>query len=207
MKLIIVRHAETTENRKERGRFHGHTHGKLSVLGKEQSRKLATRLSKEKIDVVYCSDLNRAKETLKPFLKKYKVKVIYTKELREGDMGIFTGKTKEDYLTWKENEPGKKWLRRFGKNLDFAIPKGESSKALQKRVAKVIEKIIKKEKSKNVLIMTHGKTKTMMLLYLLKKDYKKYKKKYTIANTGLSIVYIKDDGKHKARLINNTKHL
>ena len=207
MRLIIVRHAETTENKKEKGRFHGHTHGRLSKKGKQQAEKLATRLSKEKIDVVYCSDLNRAKETLKPYLQLHKIPVIYTRELREGHMGIFTGKTKEDYLTWKESEAGKKWLKRFGKDLHFAFPKGESSKALQERAAKIIEEVIKKEKGKNVLIMTHGKTKTMMLIYLLKKDYKKYKKKYTIANTGLSIVNIKEDGNHKARLINNTNHL
>lgn len=207
MKLIIVRHAETTENRKEKGKFHGNTHGKLSKNGKQQAKKLATRLSKEQIDIIYCSDLNRAKETLKPYLKLNKVPVIYTKELREGHMGVFTGKTKDEYLAWKESEAGKRWLSKFERKLDWALPGGESSNDLKKRASRVLEKIMKKEKGKNVLIMTHGKIKTMMLVYLLKKDYQKYKKKYTIANTGLSIIHIKDDGNHKARLINSTKHL
>ncbi|MEK6847076.1 MAG: histidine phosphatase family protein, partial [Nanoarchaeota archaeon] len=184
-----------------------HTHGKLSKKGREQARKLAHRLFREKIDVVYCSDLNRTKQTLMPYLKLHKVKVIYTKELREGHMGIFTGKTRDDYLAWKESESGKKWLAKFGKNLDWAFPKGESSKDLQKRAARIVEKIIKKERGKNVLIMTHAKTKIMMLMHLLNREYKTYRKKYNPPNTALSVIYIKDNGNHRARLINNLGHL
>jgi len=47
----------------------------------------------------------------------------------------------------------------------------------------------------------------MMLIYLLKKEYGKYAKKYKIANTGISVITIKEDGNHRARLINNIRHL
>ena len=208
MNLIIVRHAETTENKKgKEGILHGHTHGKLSRNGKEQAKKLADRISQDKVDIIYCSDLNRAKETLRPYLTLHKIKVIYTKELREVNRGIFTGKKMSEYLSWKESETGKRWLNKFKRKSDEKVPGGESLGDLKKRVSRILERIIKKEKGKNILILTHGKVKTMMLIYLLKKEYGKYAKKYKIANTGISVITIKEDGNHRARLINNIRHL
>lgn len=204
MKLIIVRHAETTHNRAKR--FQGRE-GKLSKKGEEQAKKMAYRLLKENIDVAYCSDYLRAKQTLNFYLKLYKVKVVYTKDLREMSVGIFAGRKINEYFPWRESEAGKKWYNKFKTKMDEKMPGGESYNELKKRVAKVLKKIIKKEKDKNVLIMTHGKLKTMMLIYLLKKEHSKYAKKYKIENTGISVINIKDNGNHRARLINNTKHL
>jgi len=204
MNLIIVRHAETTHNKA--GIFQGRF-GKLSKQGKQQAKKLAHRLLKEKINIIYCSDWHRAKETLKPYLKLSKLKVIYAEELREGSVGIFAGKKRSEYLQWKESDAGRRWFSKFKRKLDEKVPGGESFNDLKGRVSRILEKIIKKEKGKNVLIMTHGKLKTIMLLYLLKREYGKYVKKYNIANTGISIINIKDDGSHRARLINNIKHL
>jgi broad specificity phosphatase PhoE len=208
IKLILVRHAETTENSKKgSGRFHGHMHGTLSTHGMEQARALARRLVRERIDIVYCSDLRRAKQTIAPILKLCPVKVVYTKALREGDMGIFTGKTKHDYETWKKSETGQRWLARYGTGLDWAFPWGESSKDLSLRAKKFVEQIIAKERGKTVLIMTHGKTKTMILLHLLGKEYRTHRKKYSISNTGVSIVHVDERGRRRARLINCTRHL
>ena len=60
MKIIIVRHGETVGN--NLGITQGQNHGKLSKLGLKQVEKLANYLKNEKIDSVYCSDLNRCKE-------------------------------------------------------------------------------------------------------------------------------------------------
>ena len=65
MKLIIVRHAETGHNKE--GRFQCSA-GKLSKKGEKQAEKMAGRLVKEKVDVVYCSDYPRAKQTLEFYL-------------------------------------------------------------------------------------------------------------------------------------------
>jgi len=204
MKLIIVRHAETTHNRAKM--FQGSVE-KLSRQGKRQAKKLARRLFKENIDVTYCSDYLRAKETLEPYLKLRKVKVVYTKDLREMDVGIFAGKKITEYFPWRESEAGKKWYSKFKTKMDEKMPGGESYNDLKKRAAKILKKIIKKEKDKNVLLVTHGKIKTMMLIFLLKKDYEKYAKKYNISNTGVSIIHVDDNGNHRARILNSVKHL
>ena len=84
MRLLIARHGETIQNAKKI--IQGHTHGQLSILGKKQVKKLTKRLAKERIDIIYCSDLKRCKQTIKPLLKIKKVPIIYTKELREREI-------------------------------------------------------------------------------------------------------------------------
>ncbi|MEK6916030.1 MAG: histidine phosphatase family protein [Nanoarchaeota archaeon] len=81
MKLIIVRHGETFAN--EKGISCGWHNSRLNKVGLEQAKKLAYRLSNEKIDIIFCSDLMRCRQTIKPYLEKVKKEINYTKLLRE----------------------------------------------------------------------------------------------------------------------------
>jgi len=63
MRLILIRHGETIENKKRI--VQGHTHGTLSKNGIKQTRLVAKRLSDLKIDVIFTSDLRRAINTAK----------------------------------------------------------------------------------------------------------------------------------------------
>jgi broad specificity phosphatase PhoE len=207
MKLIIARHGETIENKT--GIMQGHSPGTLSKKGEKQAQKLAKRLSKIEFDLVYCSDLRRCKQTLSPLLKIKKQKVHYVKELREISRGKFNGKPSKEYTKYIQNKKYKNWLNKNNIKDSWyyrKIPGGESPKDVLKRVSKYVEKIIKKEKGKTILIMTHGVAKRMLLIYLLKKEIKHFSKLH-IPNTALSIINIKDDGNHRARLLNNTSHL
>jgi probable phosphoglycerate mutase len=187
--------------------FRGIIMASSQTLEKRSPRDWRIDCLRKKIDIAYCSDLNRARDTLKPYLALNKIKVFYTKELREGNMGIFTGVKRSDYYKWRESEAGKKWYSSHDKKKDEKLPGGEGIKELTVRASRILNKIIKKEKGKNVLIMTHGKLKKIMLAYLLKRDHAKYSKKYDGSNTALSVIKIMDDGNHKARLINSVKHL
>ena len=90
MRIYIVRHGETKEN-KERI-FQGHLPGDLSKKGIKESQKLKDYFKKITLDHIFCSDLKRAKDTLKEILKFHpQVPVTYTKILREKDYGIFSG--------------------------------------------------------------------------------------------------------------------
>jgi broad specificity phosphatase PhoE len=198
MKLVIVRHAETKANKKKI--LEGWNDGDLSNTGKIQAKQLAKRLAKEKIDAVYCSDLKRCKQTISPFLKIQKIPIVYTKKLRERHIGVFQGKSLQSFLKWLKKN-------RYEKSYSFKMPGGESFMDVKKRGAIFLDKIIKTKRNKNILIVTHATMKRAMLLYLLKKDEKKFFKKYKPKNTALSVIHIKDDGRHKARVLNSTKHL
>ena len=198
MKLIIIRHAETEYNKL--GLIQGHIDTILSKKGKEQAKKLSKRLSKEEINVVYCSDLKRCRQTIGPLLKMKNFSVIYTKELRERKFGIFEGKSKKEFIAWlKENNS-------LG-NYSIKLPKGESFPETRKRMNKFMNKIFKKEKGKSILIVTHGGAKVALLLNIFKKYDNTHYKKFSAENAALSIVNIKKDGNHEAKLINSTKHL
>lgn len=197
MKLFIIRHGETAYNKK--GIIQGHIDTSLARTGKEQAKKLAEKLIRFNIDVVYCSDLKRCKQTIEPFLKiKKNIHIYYTKELRERNFGIFEGKRGEKMKEWIKNE----------RNNDYntKLPGGESFVDVKNRLSKFFKKLFKKEKGKNVLLSTHGLTKKALLTYLFNKNKKDYRK-IRVPNTALSIVNIKDDGNHRAILLNSVSHL
>ncbi len=101
MKLILARHGETVENAE--GVLQGHLHGKLSERGLAHAKELAEKISSNLPDKIYSSDLARAKDTTKIVVEKYPdIPVEFTEQLRERDIGEFTGKTKKEL--GKENE-------------------------------------------------------------------------------------------------------
>jgi len=85
MKLYLIRHGQSKANEQ------GYHQGKgdiwqdtsLTKKGKEQTEIVADRLETEPIDIIYSSDLKRAKQTAKIIGKKKKIKIKYDKRLRE----------------------------------------------------------------------------------------------------------------------------
>lgn len=195
MKLIIARHGETFAN--EKGIACGqHNNSGLNEVGKLQAKKLAARLLKEKIDVVFCSDLKRCKQTLEPYLKQRKIPVHYSKLLREQNYGILDKKPMEFFMNWFKNNPGKD-------------PEGwESKEQLKERIANFITQKLSKCKGNNVLIVTHGRTKKMLISIIFAK-FPQYQDKINKAapNTGISIINLSDVENPMIELLNCGKHL
>lgn len=199
MKLIIVRHGETTHNRD--GVSQGQADTMLTELGKKQAQCLAERLVNEKIDTIYSSDLKRCKDTLKPFLKLKKMKVNYTADLREINMGVFQEKPMTEYVEWKKSRK-EKWDKIKPAN-------GESFVDVRFRIKKIIDYILEEEKGKIVLIMTHGKAKRAILMNLLNRNDEAYhdELRELSKNTAVTILNIKDSGKHEVESLYSVDHL
>src|SRR3989344_3682598 len=194
MRLFIVRHGETFAN--EKGIACGWYNSRLNKIGLGQSKKLASRLLNEKIDIIFCSDLIRCRQTIKPYLEKIKIKIHYTKLLRERHYGIFDGKPISSIIEWFNNNPGKD-------------PNGwESTERFMERMSKFISENFPNMKCKNVLVVTHGRAKRMLLEILLAKSEKdKERIKERVHNTGLSIIDFSDDENPILELLNCNKHL
>lgn len=195
MKLIIVRHGETIENRDKITQ--GQTHGRLSKTGILQSKKLAKRLVNEPIDLVYCSDLRRCKQTLKPLLKIRKLKVTYTKLLRERDKGIFNGQPEKAIKEWRKENP------------DAPIPGGETQEDLIKRTKEFIDELLHKSSYKNILIVTHGGPKQVLLWILCGRNTEHLAIiDQGSPNTGITILSFQGkDKKYLLDEIHSIKHL
>ena len=189
MKLILTRHGETEENK--RGILQGHLPGNLSKEGKEQAKKVALRLKNEKIDAVYSSDLKRAKDTAKEILKFHKnITVHYVKELREGNVGSYTGRIKSEV------------------DINHYPDDAEKLEKIRERAEKVLDKIYSKNKDKIVLFVTHSGIYKTILSIILDMPFENIKKEIgSPKNTAVSIFEIREDKKHKIHLLNCIKHL
>jgi len=188
MKLILTRHGETIENKKRI--VQGHLDGHLSEKGKEQARKLALRLKDEKIDAIYSSDLKRAADTAKEVAKYHKnIPINFVQELREADLGSFTGKCSKD-VDW-DNRPD-----------DI-----ESAASMQKRAKKLLDKVYDKYSDKTVLFVGHNGINKALISVILNKPDKDMEEIKNQFNTSVNIFEIREDKKHIVHLMNCVKHL
>lgn len=145
MKLVVVRHGETEENKK--GIIQGHKPGRLSKKGKKQVNEVANKLTKERFDAIYSSDLDRCVETAKP-IKEYhnSTPLYFDVAIRELSFGRLEG-----FPILLANL-GKK----IGAAFNLKAPGGESWKDLQERTRIFLNKLYKKYPEGQILIITHG---------------------------------------------------
>ena len=180
MKLILVRHGETEENVKKINQ--GHRPGKLTALGKEQANKLAQQLKDEKIDVIYCSDLKRTKDTLPPILRFHKrTPVHYVSEIREKGMGVFEG---------TERGSIRRHVKKHGAHYPTFRPKGgESFRDVKRRNIRFYQKMLKRHSNQTVLWVTHEGVIINVLLYVKGWPDKHYKK-LSQENAAMTIIEV-----------------
>lgn len=198
MRLFLVRHGETKENRD--GIIQGQTYGELSKLGRLQAIKIALRLKEEKFDHVYVSDLRRAVDTAQEILRFHNgVPVSFHKELREQNLGLLEGKPINSLM-----EEIKRQEVDF---LSFIPPDGESVREMNRRVCGFYRSILEKHKDHKILVVTHGGVIILMLLHIFGWDISRYSE-LVPQNTALSVIDIHSgEGRHHVILLNSVDHL
>ena len=143
MKIYFAAHSTTKDN--EANLSSGWKDVELSDLGIQQSKDLGERFKDIKIDLVCCSDLKRAVDTVKiAFDGKYSV--IADKRLRELNYGDFNGKPSDVV------EPMKK------EHIKEPYPNGESYEQAVARVQDFYKELKEKSPDKIVLIVGHRAT-------------------------------------------------
>jgi len=118
----------------------------LTLKGRLAIEKLAQKLEKEKIDLIFSSDFLRTKETAQIISRRLNLKIHFDPRLREINVGIFNGQKAKSYEEFFDSPALK-----FYKN----PPQGENLKQLAQRVFNFIIDIEKKYKNKNILIISH----------------------------------------------------
>ncbi len=196
MRLIITRHGETEENKA--GILQGHLPGKLSSLGIEQAKKVALRLKDEKIDYIYSSDLARAVDTTKGIIKYHpNVPIEFTRELREKDLGEFTGR--------RISELNIGDVDITVTPLAFLQPKeGENQEQISQRAKTFFSNILKKHSNDTVLFVGHGGVNAAIIAAIINKPSNKIERQL---NTSVSIFQIDNNGKYDIIVFNNIDHL
>ena len=146
--LLLVRHGETDWNRD--GRWQGGSNTSLNELGREQARSLADQLDGN-IDVVYSSDLARARETAEIVAAKLGLEVRLDPRLRERGFGSWEG------LTTREIEElfadsHRRWREGEGAGADDA----ETFEDFSARVNDFLADVLRLHPDEEVLVISHG---------------------------------------------------
>ncbi|QOP42472.1 histidine phosphatase family protein [Sulfurimonas sediminis] len=153
MKITLVRHGEVEEA--YIGKYNGHNDIGLSKKGHEDAKNLAKAFTCKAFDLVYCSDLRRAKETLATFSQAKNA--VYTSKLREKSWGRDEGMGFDEIRAQGiEYENFAQWI----KALD-----GEPYEKYMQRVKAFFFKELPVQKGENILVVTHaGVIRTLMAI-------------------------------------------
>lgn len=144
MEILFVRHGQTAWNKKKK--MQGNVDIPLSEEGITHAEKMAEKLKDKKIDVAFCSPLNRAKQTMQIIndLREKDIPVIYEDALIERDYALYEGRNKKTFnydIVWDYSNPLN--VENF---FNFAWP----------IVYFIFGKLLRAYKNKTVLIVSHG---------------------------------------------------
>ena len=140
MKLLLVRHGETIDNK--RRICQGQLPGELNENGRLQARALAAALSQTPIDICYTSDLRRAKQTCEIITSPFAdLTVIEDQRLRERNFGVLQGTVMSD--SWNGFGP---------------MQGAEPMEALYERLQNFMTTITHSHDQQTVLVVSHGIT-------------------------------------------------
>ncbi|HRZ87760.1 MAG TPA: alpha-ribazole phosphatase [bacterium] len=150
MRLYLVRHGETVGTVKKK--YHGHTDVPLDAVGFAQVRRLGAHLRKVRFEAAYVSDLLRCRQTAQAVIGRRKIPVQFRKGLREIHFGDWEGKS---FLEMQSADVAlfEKWVHDLP---NFTMPGGESTRAMEERITREIERIVKRHREGNVLVVSHG---------------------------------------------------
>lgn len=145
MKLYVVRHGETIENKNKV--LMGHNHGTLTELGIKQAKETAQKLENNSFEHIFSSDLQRCVDTAE-LLKEYhpNTPLTFTPELRELNMGVFQGQKRDDI----------DWNSLNGSVMERKPENGESLSELNQRVKKFVGSLLDDHKEYSLLLVTHA---------------------------------------------------
>lgn len=151
-KLLVFRHAETTDNSREI--FSGWRDAKLTSKGISQAREISNQLNREEIDYAFTSHLKRARKTLEIVLEAHPAIPVFTDDrLIERCYGSLQGKSKRKLA---EDKP--EYFAKVHRGYDFPPPDGESLKMVENRTLPFIVQLEQwlRRNPGNVAVSCHG---------------------------------------------------
>ena len=143
MNIYVVRHGETDMGK---NKVIANEEELLNENGKKQAIELGKELNKLAINKIYCSPIERTKQTLKLFNLNHKIPVIMDNRLKERKMGIYEGVTFECV----------NWEKFWGYDSELEYQNLETMKSVYERVRDLLEELKKNKQEENILIVTHG---------------------------------------------------
>ncbi len=197
MLLYLVRHGESAHNAE--GRIQGHSDVPLSELGRRQSAAVADAMADVPADALFVSPLRRALETAQPLAERTGLSISTDPRLMEIDAGVFQNRLRtelpelypEEYARWLSGDP------------DFAIPGGESRRALMARGDEALH-TIRQTGCLHAVVVSHGGLLSAAIKVLL--GIPAHRHPFRLENGSISRIEW-TDGRVKVLSLNETHHL
>lgn len=142
--IIFESHSTTTDN--EAHLSSGWNDVDLSELGIKQCYELGERYSKEELDAIFCSDLQRSYKTAEIAFANRNIPIIKDERLRECDYGDLT------------QHPSDEVTQEKAKRIDDPFPNGESYRQCVERMQDFLNDLRKDFEGKKVMIIGHRAT-------------------------------------------------
>ncbi len=149
-RFVVVRHGETHWN--VASRIQGHADSPLTALGEAQAAAIAGRLAQERFDVLYSSDLGRARQTAQFIADSSGLPIRTDARLRERNFGVGEGLT---YGEIDVHYPDV-FSRIRDTDPDYVIPGGESRRQFYDRVREAFDGLARESEGRQVAVVCHG---------------------------------------------------
>jgi len=199
MRLYLVRHGQTDWNLHHR--FQGQTDIPLNQTGEEQADRIARRLSRTKIDIIYSSDLRRTLQTAECIASYHHIQFITDPRWRELSFGLWEGLT---YAEIRAREP--QLLEKWQEDPEnAAAPEGETLRQLAMRVASALEDLRSDHADHTVLLTVHGGTIQCLFCLALGIELNHYWQ-FAVSSASLSEMEFFSEGVI-INLFNDTSHI
>lgn len=196
-RVIFIRPGETEWNKV--GRWQGIVAIPLNLHGIGQAKRLAKFVRNIHLDVIYSSDLRRAKDTAIVLSEYTKVPFHYDERLRERHMGLWQGLTTNEIRDWYKVP----YQELLADPHNLPAPNGESRKQVADRVSECFHEIMTKG-SETIGIISHT-TATRTLLAELVPDSKPYDLQFR--NMSVTTIVANDDGTWEITQKDDVTHL
>ena len=181
-RVFMVRHGATVLSTEDR--FAGATDVALSDEGREQTQRLAERLSHERIVGVFASPL-QTRDGLR--------------EISHGRWEQMTRREVEERFP----EEAAEWEK---DPYTFAPAGGESGLAVTARALPALIELVRDHPGENILVVSHKATIRLLLSSLLGFDPRRYRDNLDQKPAALNIVDFRDPARARLTLFNDTSH-
>lgn len=198
--LYLIRHCQSMGNIQHR--FQGRFDAEVSPEGEKQLALLGLRFRNEPIDAIYTSPLRRARATAQAIAQYHDVPVIEEPGLIEIDCGRM-----ENLLLTEVAVQFPETARNWDETPDLCrFPGGETMAEVYERVNGALDRIIRENPGKRVVVATHGGVLRNLYARVSYGELKGIRKSEVFGNTGVSTL-LAEDGVLRWQSLNDLSHL
>jgi broad specificity phosphatase PhoE len=182
-RIVMLRHGQTAWN--AAGRAQGHTDVSLDDAGRRQAETTAPALAELEPVLLVSSDLARARETAAFLEKATGLTAVEDPRLREYDVGMRTGLTREEFAERLGEDAALAW----DAHAHVQAPGAETMQQVAERIVPAVREALERlEQGETAVLVMHGAALRIALAGLLEWPLESADTLEAMANCGWAVV-------------------